>query len=179
METADYFRQQHLEILKEAAVIAEEVISDFFKLSGSNWRRARYDILTLQALRAEEISPHALALVAKYDGRHQDRVLKSAVFDFYRVCLQDHNILKMLEKYNDLSLFPLLVYVLTHELIHIVRFSQFLALFETPEAGKPEEERRVHRLTQEILAPLKVRDLPPVIKYYDDKLQGGWQYADL
>jgi hypothetical protein len=179
MEQANYFRQQHKEILKEAAVIAEEVISDFFKLSGSYWRRARYDILTLEALRAEEISPHALALVAKYNGCHQDRVLQSAVFDFYRVCLQDHNILKMLEKYDDLSLFPLLVYVVTHELIHIVRFSQFLALFDAPEEGKHEEERRVHRLTQEILAPLKVRDLPPVIKYYDDKLQGGWQYADL
>ena len=179
MEQAHYFRQQHKEILKEAAVIAEEVTSDFFKLSGSHWRRARYDILTLEALHAEEISPHALALVAKYNGRHHDRVLQSAVFDFYRVCLQDHNILKMLEKYDDLSLFPLLVYVVTHELIHIVRFSQFLALFEAPEEGKHEEERRVHRLTQEILAPLKVRDMPPVIKYYDDKLQGGWQYADL
>jgi hypothetical protein len=155
------------------------VTSDFFKLSVSHWRRARYDILTLEALRAEEISPHALALVAKYDGRHQDRLLQSAVFDFYRVCLQDHNILKTLKYCANLSLFPLLVYIVTHELVHIVRFSQFLVLFETPEEQKDEEERRVHRLTQNILAPLKVRDLPPVIQYYDDHLQGGWQYANL
>jgi hypothetical protein len=179
MEAAHYFRQPHKELLKEAAAIAEEVISDFFKLSGSHWRRARYDILTLEALRDEEISPHALALVAKYDGRHQDRVLRSAIFDFYRVCLQDHNILKTLKKCSDLSLFPLLLYIVTHELVHIVRFSQFLALFETPEEGKQEEERQVHRLTQQILAPLKIRDLPPVIKYYDNDLQGGWQYAHL
>jgi hypothetical protein len=179
MEQAHFFRQQHKELLKEATVIAEEVISDFFKLSGSHWRRARYDILTLEALRDEEISPHALALVAKYDGRHQDRLLQSAVFDFYRVCLQDHNILKTLAKCKELRLLPLLLYIVTHELIHIVRFSQFLALYEAPEDGKQEEERRVHRLTQQILAPLKVRDLPPVIKYYDDKLQGGWQYAHL
>ncbi|MFZ5449861.1 MAG: hypothetical protein ACOZFS_14620 [Thermodesulfobacteriota bacterium] len=179
MEQAHYFRQQHKEHLKEATVIAEEVTSDFFKLSPSHWRRARYDILTLEALRAEEISPHALALVAKYNGRHQDRLLQSAVFDFYRVCLQDHNILKTLKYCNDLSLFPLLLYIVTHELVHVVRFSQFLALYETPEKGKQEEERRVHHLTQQILAPLKVRDLPPVIKYYDDNLQGGWQYAHL
>jgi hypothetical protein len=166
MEQAHYFRQHHKEILKEATVIAEEVTSDFFKLSPSHWRRARYDILTLEALRAEEISPHALALVAKYNGRHQDRLLQSAFFDFYRVCLQDHNILKTLQKCDDLSLFPLLLYIVTHELIHIIRFSQFLALFEAPEDGKQEEERQVHHLTQEILAPLKVRDLPPVIKYY-------------
>jgi hypothetical protein len=179
MEQADYFLQHQKELLKEATVIAEEVTSDFFKLSVSHWRRARYDILTLEALQAEEISPHALALVAKYDGRHQDRLLQSAVFDFYRVCLQDHNILKTLKQCSELSLFPLLLYIVTHELVHIVRFSQFLALFETPEEQKHEEEGRVHRLTQKILAPLSVRDLPPVIQYYDDKLQGGLQHANL
>jgi len=179
MDQAHYFREHQKELLKEATVIAEEVISDFFKLSGSHWRRARYDILTLEALRAEEISPHALALVAKYDGRHHDRLLQSAVFDFYRVCLQDHNILKTLRNCRDLRLFPLLLYIVTHELVHIVRFSQFLALFEAPEEGKHAEERRVHQLTQQILAPQKIRDLPPVIQYYNDQLQGGWQYAHL
>jgi hypothetical protein len=177
MNAAQYFHQDHKELLKEAAVIAEEVTSDFFKLS--HWRRARYDILTLEALRAEEISPHALALVAKYDGCHKDRLLRSAAFDFYRVCLQDHNILKTLKQVDDLSLFPLLLYILTHELVHIVRFSQFLALFEAPEDHKEEEERRVHQLTQTILAPLKVRDLPPVMRYYDERTEGGLQYAHL
>jgi hypothetical protein len=179
MEQARYFHQCHKELLQEAAVIAEEATSDFFKLSSSHWRRAPYDILTLEALRAEEISPHALALVAKYHGAPQDRLLRSAAFDFYRVCLQDHNILKTLKHSDGLSLFPLLLYIVTHELVHIVRFSQFLALFETPEERKQEEERLVHRLTQKILASLKVRDLPPVIRYYDDKFQGGWQYANL
>jgi len=179
MDKAQYFHSQHKELLKEAAVIAEEATSDFFKLSPCHWRRARYDILTLEALQAEEICSHALALVAKYDGRPADRLLRSAGFDFYRVCLQDHNILNTLKHVNDLSLFPLLLYILTHELVHIVRFSQFLALFEAPEEHKQEEERRVHRLTQRILAPLKVRDLPPVMQYYDDRIQGGLQYAHL
>ena len=75
MKPAQYFCQHHKELLKEATVIAEEVTSDFFKLSASHWRRARYDILTLEALRAEEISPHALAMVAKYNGCHHDRLL--------------------------------------------------------------------------------------------------------
>lgn len=179
MDTAQFFHQQHKELLKDAAVIAEEATSDFFKLSPCHWRRARYDILTLEALRAEEISSHALALVAKYDGRPADRLLRSAAFDFYRVCLQDHNILKTLKHANDLSLFPLLLYIVTHELVHIIRFSQFLALFEAPEEHKQEEEHRVHRLTQKILAPLKVRDLPPVMRYYDDRIEGGLQYAHL
>ncbi len=161
-----HFLPQHKELLKEAAVIAEEVTFDFFKLSPANFGRARYDILTLEGLSREEISPHAHALVAKYKGCPPHSSLQSAWFDFYRVCLQDHNILKTLDASPDLSLFPLLLYIVTHELVHIIRFSRFLALFEAAETEKAEEEMRVHRLTQKILAPLNFLDLPPVMGYY-------------
>jgi hypothetical protein len=173
------FHQRHKELLQDAAVIAEELTSDYFKLGPSHWRRARYDILTLEALEAPEISSHALALVAKYHGCHRDRVLKSAVFDFYRICLQDHNILKVLDTCPELCLRALMLYIITHELVHVVRFSQFQALFEAPEAKKREEEGRVHGLAQEILAPLNSRELPRVIRYYEDTQQGGWHYAHL
>lgn len=173
------FHPHHKELLQEATVIAEEMTSDFFKLTPNHWRRARYDILTLEGLEQEEISPHALALLAKYHGRHRDRVLKSAFFDFYRICLQDHNILKALEECPDLSLLPLFLYIITHELVHVVRFSQFQALFEAPEEERREEERQVHLLTQKILIPLNSRELPRVIRYYEDHWQGGWQHAHL
>ena len=173
------FLEHHKELLREAAVIAEEMTSDFFKLTPNCWRRARYDILTLEGLEQDEISSHALALVAKYRGRHRDRVLQSAVFDFYRICLQDHNILKALDYCPYLSLLPLLLYIITHELVHVVRFSRFQALFEAPEEQKHEEERQVHLLTQKILKPLKSPELPRVISYYEENRQGGWQYAHL
>ncbi|OGP72260.1 MAG: hypothetical protein A2Y80_09545 [Deltaproteobacteria bacterium RBG_13_58_19] len=176
---ADYFRGHHKELLQEALVIAEEMTFDFFKLSASQWRRARYDILTLEALHREEISPHALALVAKYNGYPQDRLLPSAAFDFYRICIQDHNILKTLDNCGELRLLPLLSYILTHELVHLVRFSQFQAHFEASAAEKHLEEQRVHRLTQDILTPLNFLDLTPVIRYYKGCSSGGWQYAHL
>jgi hypothetical protein len=163
-----YFHQDHKELLKDATRLAEELTSDFFKLGASHWRRARYDILTLENLSREEISPHAHALVAKYQGQPRDRALLSASFDFYRVCLQDHNILKAHASRLDLALFPLLLYIVTHELVHIVRFSQFLALFEASETQKLEEEERVHRLTRKILEPFKHSDMPMVVRYYAD-----------
>ena len=92
MHGSGHFRPEQKELLKEAAEIAEEVTSDFFKLSPAHWRRARYEILTLEGLSREEISPHAHAMVAKYKGCPQNSSLKWAGFDFYRVCLQDHNI---------------------------------------------------------------------------------------
>ncbi len=168
-----YFRTQHQEPLREALVVAEEMTSDFFKLTSRQWLAARYDISTLADLSDEEISPHALAMVAKYGGCHPGRELKSSAFDFYRVCLQDHNILKALACRRDLKLFPLLCYILTHELVHIVRFSRFEARFETTDADKRREENRVHHLTWKILAPLNSLDLGPVIEYHRQHWQGG------
>jgi hypothetical protein len=170
-----YFPQEQKELLQEASGIAEEVTCDFFKLGPSHWRRARYDILTLEALAREEISAHAHALVAKYQGKPHNRALPSASFDFYRVCVQDHNILKALRAREDLGLFPLLLYIITHELVHVVRFSQFLALFEASTAEKLKEEQRVHRLTQKILEPFSYLHLSPVLRYYEHQWQGGWQ----
>jgi len=169
-----YFRTQHREPLREALVVAEEMTSDHFKLTSRHWLQARYDISTLADLREEEISPHALAMVAKYDGLPPGRELRSSSFDFYRVCLQDHNILKTLASRHDLKLFPFLCYILTHELVHIVRFSRFEARFETSAAEKLQEENLVHRLTWKILAPLNSLDLGPVIDYYQEHWQ-DWQ----
>jgi hypothetical protein len=168
-----YFRTQHREPLRDALVVAEEMTSDHFKLTSRHWLAARYDISTLAHLREGEISPHALALVAKYDGYPPGRELRSSAFDFYRVCLQDHNILKTLALRQDLKLFPFLCYILTHELVHIVRFSRFEARFETSAEETRREEERVHHLTWDILAPLRSLDLGPVIKYHQQHWQGG------
>jgi hypothetical protein len=153
-------------IIQEAVLIAEGSATDFFKLSASQWRRSRYDILTLEGLRQEEISSHALAQVAKYTCCLPGRELKSAQYDLYRICLQDHNILSTLEQQTKLALLPLLIYVITHELVHIVRFSQFHQLFDATTEQKEQEEQRVHSLTRQILQPFKCPDLEEIALYY-------------
>ncbi|MDI6853673.1 MAG: hypothetical protein QME75_08745 [Deltaproteobacteria bacterium] len=173
------FDSNHRELLCEAQVIAEEMTSDFFKLNHSHWQRWRYDILTLEHLRSEEVSPHALALLAKYQGLPPDSSLNSVAFDFYRICLQDHNILRTLTSGRGLAALPLFSYILTHELVHVVRFSRFQARFEATWPEKLAEEAHVHRLTQDILAPLNFLELAPVFNFYETSWQGGWRYAHL
>lgn len=160
------FQGSEKSIIQEAVLVAEESTSDFFKLSVNQWRRSRYDVLTLEGLREEEISPHALAQLAKYTCCLPGRELKSAHFDLYRICLQDHNILKTLDQESKLVLLPLLIYIVTHELVHIVRFSHFHQLFDATAAEKAQEERRVHALTREILRPFKCPDLEKIALYY-------------
>jgi len=174
-----FFREQHREPLREALVVAEEMTSDYYQLTNRHWLAARYDISTLAHLREEEVSPHALAMVAKYGGFPSGRELRSSSFDFYRVCLQDHNILKALSSHNHLKFFPLLCYILTHELVHILRFSRFEARFDASPGEMQAEEGRVHRLTWKILAPLNSLDLGPVMQYYREIWQGGCEHAHL
>ena len=162
------FKGSEKPIIQEAVLIAENSATDYFKLSNSQWRRSRYDILTLEELRQEEISTHALAQVAKYTCYLPGRELKSAQYDLYRICLQDHNILNTLDKQTKLALLPLLIYVITHELVHIVRFSQFHHLFEATTEEKEQEEKRVHSLTREILKPFNCPDLEEISLYYQD-----------
>jgi len=59
-----------------------------------------------------------------------------------------------------------LLYIITHELVHVIRFSQFLALFEACGEEQALEEARVHHLTQKILEPLNFLELTAVMSYY-------------
>ncbi|HXG65772.1 MAG TPA: hypothetical protein VNO70_11745, partial [Blastocatellia bacterium] len=71
--------------------------------------------------------------------------------DLYRVCLQDHRILDVAET-NQLDLGALLTYVLTHELVHVVRFGQRLQRVDLPDDLRPGEEQKVESATRTILA---------------------------
>ena len=57
---------------------------------------------------------------------------------------------------GNLALLPFSLYIITHELIHIVRFSRFLQNFDASDEEKMMEERRVHQTTHEILLPIRL-----------------------
>ena len=93
-----------------------------------------------------------------------DSDLGSSRFDFYKVCLQDHVILKALQREEKETLFlPLVIYILTHELIHIVRFNRFEQRFFAIPQEKEKEEIRVHAITYEILKGLRYRGMSAVL----------------
>ena len=66
-----------------------------------------------------------------------------------------------------MKLLPLLAYVLTHELVHIVRFCTFKERFDvTEETRRSEEEQVVHQTTYEILKELSLPNLSHILGYY-------------
>jgi hypothetical protein len=61
----------------------------------------------------------------------------------------------------------LLLYVLTHELVHVVRFESGFAAYDTDDAElRSQEEKRVHTITRKVLRPAETDALIRVARLY-------------
>ena len=168
MRKLNRFGPEQIKIVNNAVAMAEELVSNFYKMSASQWLGPRYDVKTLSDLSLEEIIHGPFAQIIRYKGRRKNTSLGSATYDFYKICLQDHTIQATLEMAPGIELFPFSLYIITHELIHIVRFSKFLQNFEASERERMAEEKRVHLRTHELLKPVQVTGLANVLKFYND-----------
>lgn len=162
----DNFNKKQIKIVNQAAEMAEELVSDYYKLSSSQWLHRRYDIKTLADLLPEEIVSGPFAQIIRYKAHLKDSCLGSSAYDFYKICLQDNSILAAIRDFKAIKLSPFTLYIITHELIHIVRFSEFLQNFNASHEEKLEEETRVHNSTHEILKSVKLQGLSNVLKFY-------------
>lgn len=163
------FKNEDLSVVSDALEIAEENIGNFYKFSTEQWRRHHYEVKTLSSLVDDEIATNAFALLNKgsrittgYDSKTKGR-------DFYFICLQDHQILRALGRDKNLGVLPLLVYVFTHELVHIVRFCNFYQRFDVADMDREKEEKIVHTTTFEILKDLPLPKLDYVLEAYQDQ----------
>ncbi|MFH2093506.1 MAG: hypothetical protein ABIJ31_14195 [Pseudomonadota bacterium] len=168
-KTMRQFNSDELLKVAQAVNTSEELVNNYFKLSSSQWLKNRYDIQTSKDLAGHELLDGPFAQVVKYEGRRKDIPLGSSSFSFYKVCLQDNAILSTVGKIP-LSLDPFLLYILTHELIHVVRFSIYKQRYENKNELDMtfEEERKVHALTYSILKPVPVSGLKQVFEFYKD-----------
>lgn len=166
MKKLNQFTSDQIKIVNSSVEMAEELVSNFYKISANQWVRRRYDIKTLANLSSDEIVNGPFAQIIRYVGQHKNSSLGSSTYDFYKICLQDHSICEALNTNAGLGLFPFALYIITHELIHIVRFTKFLQHFDALPDEKMEEEARVHKNTHEILNPTKIVGLAEVFKFY-------------
>ena len=166
MNKLKQFTSDQIKIVNGSVEMAEELVSNFYKISASQWGRRRYDIKTLANLNSNEIVNGPFAQIIRYVGQHKNSSLGSSSYDFYKICLQDHSICETLNKTAGLKLFPFTLYIVTHELIHIVRFRKFIQIFTASPEERMSEEAKVHELTHEILYPLSISGLDAVLHFY-------------
>ena len=160
------FSPEEIRTVNSSVATAEELVSNFYKMSASEWLHPKYDVKTRIDLTQDEIVDGPFAQVIRYEGRLKNTSLGSNSYDFYKICLQDHAILDAVGLEKELKLFPFILYIITHELIHIVRFSKFLQNFDASEKERLEEEKRVHRTTHDILNRLNLDGIPHVLEFY-------------
>ncbi|MDA8124258.1 MAG: hypothetical protein M0009_03605 [Deltaproteobacteria bacterium] len=72
-----------------------------------------------------------------------------------------------------IRLAPLLLYIATHELVHVVRFERGEGNFDASAEERQDEEGKVHRITHHLLKPVTDSDLNLVLDCFSDRYRIG------
>jgi hypothetical protein len=137
---------------------AEERTAGYYCIPPFRWEKLHFDLLTRADHDWEPFPEPTLARV-----RCLQRVNPRRAFDFYRIELNDRSILSAAERENlTQNLYPFFVYILTHEMVHMVRLSSILENGpDTLLSSNETEEQRVQRISRRILTG--TRHFQPVL----------------
>ena len=162
-----YFNNIEKKIIYSALEEAADYLKEFYCFSPREWFNYCYDVKTELDTNIDRKSlknANAFAEVRKYTP-----ILKNlSVFpeERYQICLFDHNILSALWRQPDLEFYPFMIYILTHELIHIARFCLKFHPFECDAESLQKEEQRVNRLTEQVLNVRKYKSFEKISCIY-------------
>jgi hypothetical protein len=128
---------------------AEQHTTRYYCIPPYRWEKLRFDLLTRQDQEWEPLPDTALARVRCLI---RPAFQKLAPCDFYRIELNDPLIMEAAER-TDLTsdFYHFLVYILTHEMVHLVRLSSILGDHPQETHFTESEESRVQRICYQIL----------------------------
>lgn len=169
-----YFSPSQVRAVNDIFLQAEQRAGRFFRVPPDALPLPRYDVKTRPYLAAHEVSERAFAQLCRYRYEKGWKEPEGG-FHFYHVCLQDGQILDAVERAQSFIKFvPLMQYIATHELVHMIRFERGEMDFDAAPEEKEQEEDRVHTLTRRILEPFLERDLKLVIECFSDQYKIGY-----
>ena len=158
----DCFNPVQLTVVSSARERAASFVSNYYRVAPREWLQMPYEVRTLCSLDSSEVTDSALAQTVCYSFKRQAGSLVLEEGDLFRICLQDHRILGAAHDLH-LVLGSLLTYVLTHELVHVVRFGQRLQSVDLPLEMRSYEEQKVETTTRTILAKAGYPDFDRIL----------------
>jgi hypothetical protein len=164
MAESNLFNEQQHRWVGEALDRAETLAEGYFQVDLKNSARFLYDLKTRVHLKGLEKTRRALAQVCKYEYYNRFSAEEPKGKEFYRICLQDNRILNTVD--DPTLLKPLLLYVITHEIIHVIRFTIDPKRFYLNFKERKVEEKEVHQATYELLRPVKDPHLDLLLERY-------------
>ncbi len=150
MSVSGLFTRSDLETISRAAKLAENLTCDFFNMPSNEWKLNPYRMLTIANVSRDFHIDQVFAHVVRIHSAGKASALKKNP-NTYGVILQDPYILRELFRTDSFDLWPLALYVMTHELTHIVRFNKFNVDFFGNEHDRSKEESLVDGFTRDIL----------------------------
>ena len=174
MTIPECFNAAERSCVNETFSHAERLTGKFYDIAPKAWLARRYDVKTLAQLENHEVHETAFAHLCKYSAPQAYDKEAWKGFHFYRVCLQDNRILDAIERGSSyIKLVPLLLYIATHELVHILRFERGESDFDMPVEERKKEEGRVDAITRSILRPRADRELNLVLDCFGNDYRIG------
>lgn len=169
-----YFNTSQIVLTNRTFDHAEKLATTYFRLSHREIKAHRYEVKTLEHLEKHEINDTAFAHLCRYHYHKNGNISDPGKLQFFRICLQDNRILDAVERANSfIKLVPLMLYIATHELVHVIRFNNGFSNFDAPLEEKIKEEEKVHYITRNILKSIAGSDLRLVIDCFRDQYNIG------
>ncbi len=167
-----FFNSSQISVANGAFSSAEKMAVRYFHLRPGELKEHRYDVKTRAHLEEHEVKGEVFAHLCRY--RYEKGKAREDVSDFYfyRVCLQDNRILDAVHRAGSFIKFsPLMLYIATHELVHVMRFDREKINFDASQEEKNREEEKVHAITRNMLKSVVFPDLNVVLDCFSDRYQ--------
>jgi hypothetical protein len=165
----NYFSAEQIVLARQSFKEAERLTQRYFDVDERERKRQRYDVKTKAFLEEHEICGDTFAHLFKYELDSEQRDHKEGII-FYRICLQDDVILDAVKRATSFVSLPnLLLYIATHELVHVIRFERGEGDFYATGNEKIREEEIVHRTTSRLLKPRADMDMNLVLECFSDQ----------
>lgn len=166
MDIRRHFNEKEMDLTNQTLDRAVSLTRDYCDIDPKDWKDMKFELKSLKDLNKNEITDEAFAQLAQYRGV-SSKASQGYRFNFYRICLQDDKILNAVSEREDKTVLkPLLLYVVTHELIHIVRFNKLQKSFNSSWIEKEIEEKSAHQDTYHILKNTDVFGMDHVLDHY-------------
>ena len=154
--------------MSRSVEVSEDIVSDSFGLTTDYWKKNPFEVKTLLQERVEKVPDNAYAHLSKYENTPYLKAFGSDIKSIYKIVIFDPMVLRATMGIKHI-IEPFLIYVIAHELIHILRFSRYECCINLDE--KTREEKIVHKLTNSTLKKVKIPYLTEVIEYFEGKIE--------
>lgn len=159
-----FFSDSERRLVISALTEAEERTSGYYCIPPRHWQRLQYDLITGKDLGWDPLPETALARVQRVAQINARRRVPA---DFFRIQLNDPTILSAAKRENlEPNIYPFLVYIITHEMVHLVRLSAILDGADNGPSSAEVEEERVERISRQILSRSGCEHFKPVFERF-------------